>query len=58
MSNIEIYMNTHLWSVDVQPQYYPLLDQLKEIGYDGIEFYLGSPQRADYVQLGLSLIHI
>lgn len=45
-------MNMHLWSTDVQPAYYPIINKLKEIGYDGIEFFLGSENRKSYEQLG------
>ncbi|MDC0088278.1 sugar phosphate isomerase/epimerase [Akkermansiaceae bacterium] len=45
-------MNMHLWSTDIQPVHYPIIDNLKEIGYDGIEFFLGSESRKSYEQLG------
>ena len=49
---IDIYMNMHLWSTDIQPSHFPIIDQLKDIGYDGIEFFLGSDHRQSYEQLG------
>lgn len=49
---MDIYMNLLLWGVDFQKEDYPILEQLKEIGYDGVEFSLGSPSRDDYVRLG------
>ncbi len=48
----EIYMNMHLWSVDIQPEHFPVIEQLKSIGYDGIEFFLGSESRDSYQKLG------
>ena len=45
-------MNTLLWSTDLQPDNFHILDHLKEIGYDGIEFCLGSPDRSTYQKLG------
>ena len=42
----------HLWCNDLQPKDYHILDGIKTAGYDGIEFFLGSPQRDDYAKLG------
>jgi len=50
--DIDIYMNMHLWSVDIQEEHYPILEKLKSIGYDGIEFFLGSADRSSYEKLG------
>lgn len=51
---MDIYMNTLLWSTDLQPADHGILAPLKEIGYDGIEFCLGSPDRNAYEALGTS----
>lgn len=51
---MDIYMNTLLWSTDLQPADHSILAPLKEIGYDGIEFCLGSPDRSTYEALGTS----
>ena len=45
-------MNMHLWCNDIQPEQLSLLDQIKAAGYDGIEFFLGSPDRKSYEILG------
>ncbi len=45
-------MNMHLWNCDLQKKHYPILDRLKEIGFDGIEFFFGSPDRESYRELG------
>ena len=51
---MDIYMNTLLWSTDLQPSDHSILAPLKEIGYDGIEFCLGSPDRSAYEALATS----
>lgn len=45
-------MNMHLWDCDLQKEHYPVLDRLKEIGFDGIEFFFGSPNRKHYEEIG------
>ena len=51
---MDIYMNTLLWDTDLQPADHGILEPLKEIGFDGIEFCLGSPDRSAYEALGAS----
>lgn len=40
------------WSAGVSDDLLPIMDRLKEIGYDGVEFFIGSPEVADYRKLG------
>lgn len=46
-------MNTLLWSTDPAEINLPILTQLKEIGYDGIEFCLDAPAKESCKQLGI-----
>ncbi len=41
-----------LWTNHVTEAHYPIVDTLKEAGYDGIELYLGEGNVAHYTQLG------
>ena len=47
----KIGFNLLPWSAGVSPSVFPLLDRLKEIGYDGIEALIGSPDEAEYKAL-------
>ena len=40
------------WSAGVSEDLLPIMDRLKEIGYDGVEFFIGSPEVSDYKRLG------
>lgn len=40
------------WSAGVSEDLLPIMDRLKKIGYDGVEFFIGSPEVADYRRLG------
>jgi D-psicose/D-tagatose/L-ribulose 3-epimerase len=40
------------WSAGVSEDLLPIMDRLKKIGYDGVEFYIGSPEVGDYKRLG------
>lgn len=40
------------WSAGVSDDLLPVMDRLKKIGYDGVEFYIGSPEVNDYKKLG------
>ena len=48
----KIGFNTLVWSAAVSDEQLPLLDKLKEIGYDGVEFLIGSPDKAAYKRVG------
>lgn len=45
-------MNMHLWNCDLTEEHFPVVEKLKELGYDGIEFFFGSPDRSSYKKLG------
>lgn len=42
----------HLWSTHVTEEHYDDISTLKEIGYEGIEIFLATPERAGYEKLG------
>ncbi len=41
-----------LWTNHVTEQHYPVIDQLKETGYDGIELFLGEGDAPHYAKIG------
>ena len=40
------------WTAGTSEELLPIMDRLKKIGYDGVEFFIGSPEEADYKNLG------
>lgn len=48
---MKIGFNMLLWSANVTPDHAPILKTLKDVGYDGVELFLGSPELADYQKL-------
>ena len=48
-------MNLLLWTTDVTESHYPLLDQLKRWGYDGVELPVFDMDRAKFEKLGKAL---
>lgn len=48
----KIGFNVLAWSAEVSEKLFPVLDRLKEIGYDGVEFLIGSPDESAYKSLG------
>ncbi|MBS1752315.1 MAG: sugar phosphate isomerase/epimerase [Bacteroidetes bacterium] len=48
----KIGFNTLVWSAEVSDKLFPILDKLKEIGYDGVESFIGSPDEKAYQQFG------
>lgn len=52
---MKIGMNMHLWSTNVTKEHFADIEQLKEIGYDGIEIFLAEPDRANYEEVGAFL---
>lgn len=40
------------WSAGVSEDLLPIMDRLKDIGYDGVEFFIGAPDISDYKRLG------
>lgn len=49
---MKIGMNLLLWTNHVTEAHYPIIDDLKEAGYDGIELYMGEGDVAHYAKLG------
>lgn len=48
----KIGFNTLVWSAEVSDKLFPIIDRLKEIGYDGIESLIGSPDEKAYQRFG------
>jgi D-psicose/D-tagatose/L-ribulose 3-epimerase len=48
----KIGFNVLAWSAGVSEDLYPVIDRLKKIGYDGVEFFVGSPDEAAYKRMG------
>jgi D-psicose/D-tagatose/L-ribulose 3-epimerase len=48
----KIGFNVLAWTAAVSDDVFPIIDRLKKIGYDGVEFYLGSPDTAAYQRMG------
>ena len=40
------------WTAGTSEELLPIMDRLKDIGYDGVEFFIGSPEVAAYKKLG------
>lgn len=50
--NTKVGFNVLAWSAVVSDELMPIIDRLKDIGYDGIECLLGSPDQAAYQRIG------
>lgn len=48
----KIGFNVLAWSAVISDELIPLIDRLKTIGYDGVEFLIGSPDEAAYKRVG------
>ncbi|HKH61320.1 MAG TPA: sugar phosphate isomerase/epimerase family protein [Flavitalea sp.] len=48
----KIGFNVLVWSANNSNELKPILDRLKDIGYDGVEFLVGSPDETAYRSLG------
>ncbi|QGJ70319.1 Xylose isomerase domain-containing protein TIM barrel [Planctomycetales bacterium 10988] len=48
-------MNVLLWTGDVTEEHYPILEQIKEMGYDGVELPLFNLDLEKYAKLGKKL---
>ncbi|MCE7041803.1 sugar phosphate isomerase/epimerase [Dyadobacter sp. CY312] len=48
----KIGFNVLAWTAAVSDDLFPVIDRLKQIGYDGVEFYLGAPDMAAYQRMG------
>ncbi|PCJ97404.1 MAG: xylose isomerase [Flavobacteriaceae bacterium] len=49
---MKIGMNMLVWTAHVTQEHYPIVDALKETGYDGIELFLGTGDTKLYSALG------
>jgi D-psicose/D-tagatose/L-ribulose 3-epimerase len=48
----KIGFNVLAWTAAVSDELFPTIDRLKQIGYDGVEFYLGAPDIVAYQRMG------
>ena len=48
----KIGFNVLAWSAAVSDELKPIIDRLKTIGYDGVEFLVGAPDEAAYRRIG------
>jgi D-psicose/D-tagatose/L-ribulose 3-epimerase len=48
----KIGFNVLAWSAVMSEEIFPILERLKNIGYDGVEFFVGSPDEAIYKKIG------
>ncbi|XAM00895.1 sugar phosphate isomerase/epimerase [Phycisphaeraceae bacterium D3-23] len=48
---MKIGFNMLLWTANLTPEQTPLLKTLKDVGYDGVELFLGDPELASYKTL-------
>ncbi|MGJ8723632.1 MAG: sugar phosphate isomerase/epimerase family protein [Roseibacillus sp.] len=49
---MKIGLNMHLWSTHITSEHFGAIEELKTIGYDGVEVFLASPERSSYDELG------
>jgi len=48
----KIGFNVLAWSAGVSEDLFPIIERLKLIGYDGVEYFVGSPDESHYKHLG------
>lgn len=48
----KIGFNVLAWSAGMSDELFPIIERLKGIGYDGVEFFVGAPDEAAYKQVG------
>ena len=48
----KIGFNVLAWSAGMSDDLFPILDRLKQIGYDGVEYFVGAPDEAAYKRVG------
>ncbi len=48
----KIGFNVLAWSAVISDELKPIIDRLKNIGYDGVEFFVGSPDNGAYKAMG------
>ncbi len=52
---MKIGMNLLLWTTDIDENLYPILEDLKATGFDGVEVPIGDLREANYLALGKKL---
>lgn len=52
---MKIGMNLLLWTTDINEKLYPIIEDLKAVGFDGIEVPIGDEDTGNYRQLGQRL---
>lgn len=48
----KIGFNVLAWSAGMSDDLFPIIEQLKEIGYDGVEYFIGAPDEDAYKRVG------
>ena len=48
----KIGFNVLAWSAGMSKDLFPIIERLKTIGYDGVEFFVGAPDEAAYREVG------
>jgi D-psicose/D-tagatose/L-ribulose 3-epimerase len=48
----KIGFNVLAWSAGMSSALFPIIERLKTVGYDGVEFFVGSPEAAAYKEVG------
>jgi D-psicose/D-tagatose/L-ribulose 3-epimerase len=48
----KIGFNVLAWSAGMSEELFPILDRLKNIGYDGVEYFVGAPDEVAYKSVG------
>lgn len=48
----KIGFNVLAWSAGMSDELFPIIERLKEIGYDGVEYFIGAPDEAAYKRVG------
>ena len=52
---MKIGMNLLLWTTDVDEKLFPIIEDLKETGFDGVEIPIGDEREENYDELGKKL---
>lgn len=52
---MKVGMNLLLWTADIQPKHYPLLEDIKKWGYDGVELTVFGGTDAQWADIGRKL---
>lgn len=48
----KIGFNVLAWSAGMSDELFPIIERLKEIGYDGVEYFIGAPDEDAYKRVG------